>query len=144
MHHLDGTSGDYHRHEACQALPIPIPHAYQDLVQTVIKYMLDLGITEPSSSERASPIVLVDKKDSTVSDSLSTTGGLTWSHSWMHTICRGLAFQTLKDPVHQSLKSCWCSLRAKGHHLELKQAKWCCEGCERPKRFGYWHLPTLL
>ena len=130
MHHLDGTSGDYHRHKARQALPIPTPHAYQDLVQTEIKDMLDSGIIEPSSSERASPIVLWTRRTA-LYKSLSTTGGLTWSHSWMHTVCQGLitcstsckAFQTLKDPVHQSLKSCWCSLKAKGHHLELKKGQ---------------------
>ena len=46
--------------------PYRLPHAYRELVQTEIHDMLHSGIIEPSSSEWASPIVLVDKKDSTL------------------------------------------------------------------------------
>ena len=43
--------------------PYRLPHAYRDLVEKEIKDMLDAGVIEPSSSEWASPTVLVDKKD---------------------------------------------------------------------------------
>ena len=46
--------------------PYRLPHAYRDLVHTEVQEMLDAGIIEPSSSEWASPIVLVNKKDGTL------------------------------------------------------------------------------
>ena len=46
--------------------PYRLPHAYRDLVEKEIKEMLVAGVIEPSSSEWASPIVLVDKKDGTL------------------------------------------------------------------------------
>ncbi|KAL5516317.1 hypothetical protein EMCRGX_G001610 [Ephydatia muelleri] len=46
--------------------PYRLPHAYRDLVHKEVQEMLDAGIIEPSSSEWASPIVLVNKKDGTL------------------------------------------------------------------------------
>ena len=46
--------------------PYRLPHAYRELVHKEIQEMLDAGIIEPSSSEWASPIVLVNKKDGTL------------------------------------------------------------------------------
>ena len=46
--------------------PYRLPHAYRDLVEKEIKEMLVAGVIEPSSSEWASPIVLVGKKDGTL------------------------------------------------------------------------------
>ena len=46
--------------------PYWLPHVHQDLIEKEIKEMLDAGVIEPSSSEWASPIVLVDKKDGTL------------------------------------------------------------------------------
>ena len=46
--------------------PYWLPHAYRDLVEKEIKQRLDAGVIEPSSSEWASPIVLVDKNDGTL------------------------------------------------------------------------------
>ena len=46
--------------------PYQLPHAYRDLVHKEVQEMLDAGIIEPSSSEWASPIVLVNKKDGTL------------------------------------------------------------------------------
>ena len=46
--------------------PYRLPHAYRNLVEKEIKEMLVAGVIEPSSSEWASPIVLVGKKDGTL------------------------------------------------------------------------------
>ena len=46
--------------------PYRLPHTYRDLVEKEIKEMLAAGVIEPSSSEWASPIVRVDKKDGTL------------------------------------------------------------------------------
>ena len=46
--------------------PYRLPHAYRDLVEKEIQEMLVAGVIEPSSSEWASPIVLVGKKDGTL------------------------------------------------------------------------------
>ena len=57
-----------HRIETGQAPPVRLPpyrlpHAYKDLVARELKEMEESGIIEPSTSEWASPIVLVKKKD---------------------------------------------------------------------------------
>ena len=49
----------------CQPL-YRLAHAYREMVQKELKEMLDAGIIEPSNSEWASPIVLVQKKDGTM------------------------------------------------------------------------------
>ena len=46
--------------------PYRLPHAYRELVRKEIDDMLVAGIIEPSRSEWAAPIVLVNKKDSTM------------------------------------------------------------------------------
>ena len=46
--------------------PYRLAHAYRQLVQQEIKEMLEADIIEPSTSEWASPIVLVRKKDGTM------------------------------------------------------------------------------
>ena len=45
--------------------PYQLPQAYRGIIRTQLKEMV-AGIIEPSSSEWASPIVLVGKKDGTV------------------------------------------------------------------------------
>eukprot|EP00731_Ephydatia_muelleri_P009850 Em0005g436a len=45
--------------------PYRLPHAYRELVRKEINEMLEAGVIEPSNSEWAAPIVLVDKKDGT-------------------------------------------------------------------------------
>ena len=42
--------------------PYRLPHAYRDLVEKEIKEMLVAGVIDPSSSEWASPIVLVARR----------------------------------------------------------------------------------
>lgn len=42
--------------------PYRLPHAYREIVQSKLKEMLESGIIDKSSSEWASPIVLVKKK----------------------------------------------------------------------------------
>ena len=46
--------------------PYRLPHAYRKLVRKEIDDMLAAGIIEPSRSEWTAPIVLVNKKDSTM------------------------------------------------------------------------------
>ena len=46
--------------------PYRLPHAYRELVRKEIDEMLEAGVIEPSNSEWAAPIVLVDKKDGTM------------------------------------------------------------------------------
>ena len=46
--------------------PYRIPHAYQDDVQHELMEMLDHGVIECSSSDWASPLVVVKKKDSSL------------------------------------------------------------------------------
>ena len=46
--------------------PYRLPHAYRELVRKEIEEMLAAGIIEPSRSEWSAPIVLVNKKDSTL------------------------------------------------------------------------------
>lgn len=46
--------------------PYRLPHAYRELVRKEIEEMLEAGVIEPSNSEWAAPIVLVDKKDGTM------------------------------------------------------------------------------
>lgn len=43
--------------------PYRLPHAYRDSVQKELKEMLELGIIEPTSSEWASPMVVIKKND---------------------------------------------------------------------------------
>ena len=43
-----------------------IPQAYQDVVEQELQELLDSRMIEPSSSERALPIVIVKKKDKSV------------------------------------------------------------------------------
>ena len=45
-----------------RVLPYQLPHTYRDMVEKEIKEMLDSGVKESSSTEWASPFVLVDKK----------------------------------------------------------------------------------
>ena len=46
--------------------PYRLPHAYRELVRKEIDEMLAAGIIEPSRSEWSAPIILVNKKDSTL------------------------------------------------------------------------------
>ena len=46
--------------------PYRLPHAYRELVRREIDEMLEAGVIEPSNSDWAAPIVLVDKKDGTM------------------------------------------------------------------------------
>ena len=46
--------------------PHRLPHAYREIVQSELKEMLEGGIIDKSSSEWASPIVLVRKKDGSI------------------------------------------------------------------------------
>ena len=46
--------------------PYRLPHAYRELVRKEIYEMLAAGVIEPSNSEWAAPMVLVDKKDGTM------------------------------------------------------------------------------
>lgn len=62
------TSLAEHRIETGSAKPVRqhpyrLPHAYRDTVQEELRDMLEHGIIETSTSEWASPIVLVPKKD---------------------------------------------------------------------------------
>ena len=43
--------------------PYRLPHAYRVSVQKELKEMLELGIIEPTSSEWASPMVVIKKND---------------------------------------------------------------------------------
>ena len=49
----------------CQQ-PYRLPHVYNEAVETEIELMLKQGIIEPASSEWASPIVIVKKKNDTI------------------------------------------------------------------------------
>ena len=62
------TNLTVHHIETGSALPIRLPpyrlpHAYRDAVQAELQQMLESDIIEPSSSEWASSIVIVNKKD---------------------------------------------------------------------------------
>ena len=46
--------------------PYRLPHAYRDMVKEDLRDMEESGVIEPSSSEWASPVVLVKKKDGTM------------------------------------------------------------------------------
>ena len=43
--------------------PYRLPHVYKEVVEKEIELMLKQGIIEPASSECASPIVILKKKD---------------------------------------------------------------------------------
>ena len=55
-----GDSGPIRLH------PYRIPHAYQDIAKKEVEEMKAQGIIEPSSSERAAPVVIVRKKDASI------------------------------------------------------------------------------
>ena len=60
-----------HDIETGTAYPIRLPpyhltHVYRDTVKKEIAEMLELDVTEPSTSEWSAPIVLVKKKDGTI------------------------------------------------------------------------------
>ena len=62
------TNLTVHHIETGSALPVRLPpyrlaHAYRDAVKAELQQMLAGGIIEHSSSEWASPIVIVNKKD---------------------------------------------------------------------------------
>ena len=46
--------------------PYHLPHVYKEAVEKGIELMLRQGIIEPASSEWASPIVIIKKKDDTI------------------------------------------------------------------------------
>ena len=46
--------------------PCRLPHAYREIVQKELEQMEAVGIIEQSSSEWASPMVLVKKKDNSL------------------------------------------------------------------------------
>ena len=61
QHHIR-VKGDVPVHQQ----PYRLPHAYREAVEKEIEMMLSEGIIEPCSSEWASPIVVVKKKDNTI------------------------------------------------------------------------------
>jgi len=70
--------------------PYLLPHAYREVVEKEIEMMLAEGIIEPCSSEWASPIVVVKKKDNTIRlcvDYRRLNAELVWMliqcHEWM-------------------------------------------------------------
>ena len=46
--------------------PYRVPHAYRDEVERQVTEMLEEGVIEPSTSDWAAPILLVQKKDGTL------------------------------------------------------------------------------
>ena len=46
--------------------PYCLPHAYRDTIDQELQDVEEAGITEPSSSAWASPLLLVEKKDGTI------------------------------------------------------------------------------
>ena len=51
-----------------------IPHVYRDAVDKELEMMLKEGIIEPSTSEWASPMVIIKKKDGTIRYVLTIKG----------------------------------------------------------------------
>ena len=61
QHHIHTKDGPPVRQQ-----PYSLPHVYKEAVEKEIELMLKQGIIEPASSEWASPIVIIKKKDDTI------------------------------------------------------------------------------
>ena len=61
QHHIHTKDGPPVRQQ-----PYRLPHVYKEAVEKEIELMLKQGIIEPASSEWASPIVIIKKKDDTI------------------------------------------------------------------------------
>ena len=61
QHHIHTKEGPPVRQQ-----PYRLPHMYKEAVEKEIKTMLNEDIIEPASSEWASPIVIIRKKDDTI------------------------------------------------------------------------------
>ena len=61
QHHIHTKEGPPVRQQ-----PYHLPHMYKEAVEKELETMLNEDIIEPASSEWASPIVIIRKKDDTI------------------------------------------------------------------------------